>query len=89
MYASKPKTNLKPLDKVGVGDAIKVLEPSVVKAARRIYQTYYEVHPNYRELPIGVAINRLNHRGKLIFKNKPVLLPEECFVPLSQLEEPS
>jgi len=89
VYASKLKPDLKKQEKPELGDAIKVLEPSVVKAARQIYRTYYEVHPNYRDLPIGVAINRLNHRGKLIFKNKPVLLPEECFVPLNQIEEPA
>lgn len=34
----------------------------------------------------GVAINRGNHRGKVIFTLQPVLLPQECFVPLSQIE---
>jgi hypothetical protein len=35
---------------------------------------------------MGVAIDRFTYRGKLIFRAKPILLPQECFVPLSQLE---
>lgn len=86
MYASKPRPDLKKANQSSAEDNVVALEPALIKAARQIYRTYYEVHPNYRELPIGVAINRVNYRGKLIFKNKAVLLPEECFVPLKQIE---
>jgi len=48
-----------------------LLDPTVLRAARR---------------PFGVAINRDNHRGQLIFNNKPILLPGECFVPIKQIE---
>lgn len=34
----------------------------------------------------GVAINRGNHRGKVIFTPQPVLLPQESFIPLNQIE---
>ena len=61
-------------------------DPEVLRAARRIYRVYYEVHPNVQERPIGIAIDRYNHRGQLIFGNQPILLPKECFVPLQQLE---
>lgn len=63
-----------------------LLDPEVLRAARRIYRVYYEVHPNVTERPIGIAIDRYNHRGQLIFGNQPILLPKECFVPLQQLE---
>ncbi|WP_082127358.1 hypothetical protein [Calothrix sp. 336/3] len=63
-----------------------LLDPTVIRAAGQIYYTYCEVHPEIMGQPSGVAINRVNHRGKVIFTNHPVLLPEECFVPLNQIE---
>ncbi|MCY7321121.1 MAG: hypothetical protein LH660_04805 [Phormidesmis sp. CAN_BIN36] len=73
---------------VGVDDesVTVVVDPAVVRSARLIYQTYYEVHPELTEPPLGVAINRLTHRGKLIFTGKAILLPQECFVPFEWLE---
>lgn len=62
------------------------LDPALLRAARHIYRTYYEVHPEVIERPIGVAIGRTTRRGKLIFGTKPVLLPHESFIPLTQLE---
>jgi hypothetical protein len=58
----------------------------LLQTARQIYRTYYEVHPEEIQRPLGVAIDRSTHRGKLIFTGKPVLLPRECFVPLNQIE---
>ncbi|NEP17493.1 MAG: hypothetical protein F6J97_11410 [Leptolyngbya sp. SIO4C1] len=69
-----------------VGPAPSMLDPALLKAARHIYRTYYEVHPEVVKRPIGVAIGRSNYRGKLIFGDKPVLLPHECFIPLGQIE---
>jgi len=63
-----------------------MLDPGLLKAARQIYRTYYEVHPEEMQRPIGVAISRKTRRGKLIFSERPVLLPSECFIPLSQIE---
>ncbi len=63
-----------------------ILDTALLKAARQIYRTYYEVHPEDIQRPIGVAISTKTHRGKLIFGDKPVLLPTECFIPLSQIE---
>uniref|UniRef100_UPI0030D7AECF hypothetical protein n=1 Tax=Oculatella sp. LEGE 06141 TaxID=1828648 RepID=UPI0030D7AECF len=63
-----------------------LLDPSILQGARQIYRTYYEVHPEQVQKPIGVAIDRFSYRGKLIFGSKPVLLPQECFVPLNQIE---
>ena len=61
-------------------------DPALLKAARHIYRTYYEVHPEEMQRPIGVAISRTTRRGKLIFNQKPILLPHECFIPLTQIE---
>lgn len=63
-----------------------LLDPGILQAARHIYRTYYEVHPDQVKKPLGVAIDRFTHRGKLIFGGKPVLLPQECFVPINQIE---
>jgi hypothetical protein len=67
-------------------DFSSLLDPSLLQTARQIYRTYYEVHPEQTRRPIGIAIDRTNHRGKLIFGQRAVLLPKECFVPLSQIE---
>lgn len=67
-------------------DFSALLDPSLLQAARQIYRTYFEVHPDKVQRPIGVAIDRYSYRGKLIFGNKPILLPQECFVPLNQIE---
>lgn len=63
-----------------------LLDPALLQAARTIYRTYYEVHPDETLRPIGVALDRFSLRGKLIFGGKPILLPRECFVPLNQIE---
>ncbi|MBW4637661.1 MAG: hypothetical protein KME05_05385 [Gloeocapsa sp. UFS-A4-WI-NPMV-4B04] len=61
-------------------------DPTLLKAARQIYRTYCEVHTKIIKRPTGVAINQLTYRGKLLFSSKPILLPQECFIPLSQIE---
>jgi hypothetical protein len=79
---------------LGIGNAGHVdpidfsglLDANLLQAARYIYRTYYEVHPDEVQRPIGVAIDRFSYRGQLIFTRKPILLPQECFVPLSQIE---
>ena len=73
-------------DRLAFGDDSVLLDPELIKAARHIYRTFYEVHPEVMQRPIGVAIGRLTRRGKLVFGDKPVLLPQECFVPFSQIE---
>ncbi|MGD1914156.1 MAG: hypothetical protein ACFB2X_25955 [Rivularia sp. (in: cyanobacteria)] len=63
-----------------------LIDSSLIRAAGQIYYTYCEVHPEMAGQASGVAINRGNHRGKVIFTPQPVLLPQECFVPLNQIE---
>lgn len=65
-----------------------LLDPAVLRAARQIYRTYYEIHPQKMQNPVGVVIDRHSHRGKLVFGNKPILLYTESFVPFNQLEAP-
>lgn len=81
-----PETSPSAVHRLAFGDDSVLLNPELIKAARHIYRTFYEVHPEVMQRPIGVAIGRMNHRGKLVFGDKPVLLPQECFVPFSQIE---
>jgi hypothetical protein len=63
-----------------------LVDSNIIKAAGYIYYTYCEVHPEIIGQPSGVAISVLTHRGKVIFTQHPVLLPQECFIPLNQIE---
>jgi hypothetical protein len=85
---SSPSTppNHSPLPNPESGYFPPMLDPALLKSARQIYRTYYEVHPEDLQRPIGIAISTKTHRGKLIFGDKPVLLPNECFIPLNQIE---
>lgn len=74
------------VNRLAFGNDSALLNPELLKAARHIYRTFYEVHPEVMQRPLGVAIGRANHRGKLVFGDRPVLLPQECFVPFSQIE---
>ncbi|MEB3311405.1 MAG: hypothetical protein VKJ02_14350 [Snowella sp.] len=63
-----------------------ILDPKLLRMARRIYRAYCVLHPKTNRRPLGIAIHRDTHRGQLMFNNKPILLPGECFVPVKQLE---
>ncbi len=63
-----------------------LLDPALLRSARRIYRTFCILHPKQNRRPHGIAIHRHTHRGQLIFNNRPILLPGECFVALKQLE---
>jgi hypothetical protein len=63
-----------------------LLDPVILRAARQIYRTYCSVNAKMTRQPLGVIINRKNHRGQLTFNDRPILLPNECFVRLQQIE---
>lgn len=60
-------------------------DPYLLDAARHIYQKCYEIYPERAEQTSGVAIDRETYRGQLMFKDKPILLPWESFVPSEEL----
>lgn len=70
---------------VNENDYTTYLDPTLIQSARLIYETYFAVHPEI-DRPLGVAINRITHRGKIIFSGKPILLPQECFIPFELIE---
>ena len=63
-----------------------ILDPLLLRAAQRIYRTYCMLHAKQGKRPQGIVIHRKSHRGQLMFRNNPILLPGECFVPTKQLE---
>lgn len=63
-----------------------LIDPALMKAAHKAYRAYCEAHPSTAKRPTGVAVNQVNYQGKVIFSNHPVLLPQEYFIPISQLE---
>ncbi len=66
-------------------DFTALLDPSLIRSARQIYTTYYEVHPGLIQRPIGVAINRFTHRGKLIFRVNLFCYRKNALFPLVRL----
>jgi len=82
---SKQSTRNKNLAKTQESSMI-FFDPSLIKAARNIYRNYCHLTVSADNHPMGVVINRDNHRGQLAFRSKPVLLPRECFIPLKQIE---
>jgi hypothetical protein len=63
-----------------------LLDPDLIKAARKIYKTYCNLNSHLSKKPYGVAIDRDTHKGQLIFKEKPILLPGECFIQIDRIE---
>lgn len=61
-------------------------DPTIIQAARRIYRTYLGIYSRIPKKPRGVVLDPETFRGQLVFKERPVLLPGECFVPLHHLE---
>jgi hypothetical protein len=65
---------------------IDQFSPTLLRAAQSIYTNYCQTHAS-NQTPLGIAIDRDTYRGHLIFVNKPILLPQECFVPFAELAE--
>ena len=62
------------------------LDPTIIQAARKIYRAYLNIYTKLQKKPFGVVINCKTFRGQLIFREQPILLPEEYFIPVSQIE---
>ena len=60
-------------------------ELDLVGTARALYQRYMQVHENRAREPIGVVLNPISYRGKLLFRQPPVLLPQERFISLNEM----
>jgi hypothetical protein len=60
-------------------------ELDLVGAARALYQKYLQIHEHRAKEPIGVVLNPISYRGKLLFRQAPVLLPQERFISLKEM----
>jgi hypothetical protein len=69
-------------------DFHELLDPALLRAGQDIYSLYCELNPDRhrRRQPIGIAMNKVSHRGKLVFSSYPILLPQEYFISIEQLE---
>jgi hypothetical protein len=69
-----------------VPDSTVFFDPALIKAARKIYRTYCNLNSQINRKPLGVAIDRESYKGQLVFREKPILLPGECFIDINQIE---
>jgi hypothetical protein len=62
------------------------LDPAIIHAARDVYRTYLSIYTQLPRQPFGVVLNKETFKGQLIFREKPILLIGEDFVPFNQIE---
>jgi hypothetical protein len=65
--------------------AAKKVDPIVIRAAKQIYRYYADSYAAQLPRPMGIAINRIDMTGKLIY-SQLILLPQESFVPIDLIE---
>ena len=61
------------------------VDPIIIRAAKQIYRYYTDSYATQLPRPMGVAINRMDMTGKLIY-SQLILLPQESFVPIELIE---
>lgn len=61
------------------------VETTVLHAAKQTYRSYMDAYDEQIPRPLGIAVNRNDLTGKLVFR-RPILLPQESFVPIEVLE---
>lgn len=68
-----------------IPDHQMLFDPKVLRIAHKLYHFYFEIHRQPEKLPTGVAVNLNSYHACLLFRDYPILLPDECFVPKDQL----
>lgn len=66
-------------------DYAMFLDPTLIKAARKVYQSYCSFS-QLNQKPLGVVIDCQTYRGHLTFREKPILLPRERFIGIDLIE---
>ena len=64
---------------------VSKVDPIIIRAAKQIYRYYADSYAAQLPRPMGVAINRMDMTGKLIY-SQLILLPQESFVPIELIE---
>ena len=59
----------------------------IVQLAREFYSQYLKTGPQdpLRE-PVGIVVNVVTHRCDFVFTERTTLLPQEVYMPLTQLK---
>lgn len=63
-----------------------LIDPAILKVARQVYRDYCETHASNAKRPSGVVVNQSTYQGKILFSTQPILLPQERFIPIAQIE---
>ena len=61
-------------------------DPTAVQAAKTVYRKYLSLYSQIPKEPFGIVLNKKTFKGYLSFREQPILLPGEYFVPLNQIE---
>lgn len=61
------------------------MDPNLARAALQFYIAYRSSQQGSARQPMGVIINQQTLKVSLVFK-LPILLPEEVFIPISELQ---
>ncbi|MEE3717342.1 hypothetical protein V2H45_11330 [Tumidithrix elongata RA019] len=63
----------------------KNVDPVILRAAKQVYRFYVDSYATQLPRPLGVAVNRTDMSGKLVY-TQLILLPQESFVPIELVE---
>ena len=61
-------------------------ELDLLRAARAIYEAYCVIMVDRAWRPYGIVVNRHTFRGRPIFQDRVILLPDERFISIRQIE---
>lgn len=61
------------------------VDPVVIRAAKQVYRFYVDTYASQLPRPMGIAVNRDDMSGKLVYAQL-LLLPKETFVPIELIE---
>jgi len=61
------------------------VDPVVIRAAKQVYRFYVDTYASQLPRPMGIAVNRDDMSGKLVY-SQLILLPKETFVPIELIE---
>jgi hypothetical protein len=67
-------------------DLAMLIDPALLRVARDVYQLYFEPDSERLPRPLGVAVDRVKYKGHVIFSSRPILLPQEYFIPVTEIE---
>jgi hypothetical protein len=64
---------------------VKNVDPAILRAAKQVFRFYVDSYATQLPRPLGVAVNRGDMSGKLVY-SQLILLPQESFIPIELIE---